>query len=149
MGNNITPVPFAMGELGNLRGKDISFGEANAIRFLALLLPNRRQVRMGMVYRSLIASSGAICVVGSLARRLSQTKWYPEGNRRVFGGQIPKSLRKLLRRSCAINGLPDGMYSAHSIRVGGATSLHCNGIPFEAIRRFGRWVSGCFKNIFT
>ena len=46
---------------------------------------------------------------------------------------------------CVTNGLPVGMYSAHSFRVGGATALHCNGVPFEAIRRFGRWLSDCFK----
>ena len=54
-------------------------------------------------------------------------------------------LTKLLQWICAINGLPSGMCSTHSFRVGGATSLHRNGIPFDAIRRFGRWVRDCFE----
>ena len=133
-------------EVANLGEKDITFGEADGVRFVTLLISRSKTDQDGKgVYRSLITSSGPLCVVKSLARWLTKMKWNPEGSKRVFGTQILRPLKHLLQWMCTINGLPVGMYSIHSFRVGGAASLHCNGVPFEAIRRFGRWISDCFK----
>lgn len=46
-----------------------------------------------------------------------------------------------LRRSATAHGLDPARFSPHSLRPGGATALFIAGVPFEFIRRFGRWAS--------
>ena len=51
------------------------------------------------------------------------------------------SYRKYFKRACAELGLADQVYVLHSLRHGGATSLHVRGLPIADILLRGRWVS--------
>ena len=42
-------------------------------------------------------------------------------------------------------GLEETEVASHSLRIGGATALHAAGWTDEAIRRFGRWQSDCWR----
>ena len=40
---------------------------------------------------------------------------------------------------------PTSDFASHSLRIGGATALFGTGVPFEEVRRFGRWASDCWR----
>jgi hypothetical protein len=54
-------------------------------------------------------------------------------------------LSAALDAAAADLGLPPGSLASHSLRIGGATALHAAGQTDEAIRRFGRWLSDCWR----
>jgi hypothetical protein len=52
-----------------------------------------------------------------------------------------EQLRKLIKRMASTLGLDPLLYSAHSLRAGGATDLFAAQVPYPTIKRMGRWTS--------
>ena len=50
-----------------------------------------------------------------------------------------------LKRAAGELHFPESDYATHSLRIGGATALFGAGVPFEEVRRFGRWASDCWR----
>lgn len=50
-----------------------------------------------------------------------------------------------LKKTAKAAGVLSGNYSAHSIRIGGATALSGGGADRLAINMLGRWISNCFE----
>lgn len=53
--------------------------------------------------------------------------------------------RALFYRAVQWLGLPAGVYSLHSFRIGAATEASCQELPPVVIQRLGRWQSGAFR----
>ena len=51
------------------------------------------------------------------------------------------SLRRLVKTTAASLGLDAALYSAHSLRAGGATDLFAAGLSYTLIKKAGRWKS--------
>ena len=54
------------------------------------------------------------------------------------------SFRSVLRKCFLHCNLDPGRYTAHSLRIGGATYAHSKNVPGEEIKRMGRWKSSAY-----
>ena len=50
-------------------------------------------------------------------------------------------MNKVLKLALQLLGMPERAWRTHGLRRGGATALLENGVPFDAIRLYGRWAS--------
>ena len=99
------------------------------------------------------------CPVRALIRRLKHVQRYSADTTLQLGsyfttkGQLrtvrPRTITNALRVAVSalhlhlINILPD-LVSSHSLRAGGATAMHINGVPEVTIQKMGRWSSDTF-----
>jgi len=75
-------------------------------------------------------------------------------SQRTWGGAMPMfmvggraldelTMNKFLKAACVRLGMP--VFTAHSLRVGGATAAMAAGVDPETIKVLGRWDSGAYK----
>ena len=155
------------------RAKDITFFDTNrdviphtaALKQLleassaTMRIDNQKNgTRGGTIHHSAIV--GRRCPIKALARRVHHIMNHPEGgpddiistffsttNRRFV--LTSASITKAIRTAAVAIGLdkkgfPTKSLSSHSLRAGGATAMHLNGISSSTIRKMGRWSSDTF-----
>ena len=109
------------------------------------------QARAGCT-RTVYASGLDLCVVEAYKmlreRREATGTWQPDDPLMMAPDGFILSreyLSDVIKRAAVRCGLNLEDYASHSLRKGGATALFHAGWPDEHIRRFGRWVSDCWK----
>ena len=56
-----------------------------------------------------------------------------------------KDVANILIQLALFLNLPHNLIKPHSLRIGGLTHLHLQGLPHEVIQKWGRWSSDMFK----
>jgi hypothetical protein len=109
------------------------------------------QARLGCVRRlrrtddPIDAVATIITMLGSrsnlTAATASDTLFELDSGRPVANTTITQELKDAAEEM----GLESARYATHSLRRGGATALNAAGVNTEIIRRWGRWLSDCWK----
>jgi hypothetical protein len=100
--------------------------------------------------RTAHASGGELCVVEAYKRlrRMRGRAWDSFGPlREAPGGWVASrgTISDTLKRAAKELNFPESDFATHSLRIGGATALSAAGVPYEEVRLFGRWISGCWR----
>ena len=100
--------------------------------------------------RTVHASGSELCVVEAYKqlRRMRGSTWDANGPLlEEPGGWIAsrEAVATALKKAAVELNFPASDFATHSLRIGGATALFGAGVPFEEVRRFGRWASDCWR----
>ena len=108
------------------------------------------QDRRGCTRTVYASESDDLCVVEAYKqlRRMRGSSWDTNGPLlQAPDGWIASrdAVASTLKRAAVELHFPESDYATHSLRIGGATALFGAGVPFEEVRRFGRWASDCWR----
>ncbi len=126
-----------VGELMRVRARDIAFPTDARMgaeyRVTTLAIPVAKTGRNQSV---IVRNPDVVALLRDAVARAVAAK---ARDAPLFRGGAP-GFRALFKRACAELGLSD-KYVPHSLRHGGATRLHLQGVPLEDIMARGRWAS--------
>ena len=127
-------------ELEGLQYRDISFGGAEGIKCVTILIrgPQTDQQKVG-VRRSLASATCDMCPVLTMAAWLDIIGWRPNSGGAPFRKNIADRVNRILKEIAAGNGIDASLLSPHSSSAGCAKTLYSAGVNPEDIQRWGRW----------
>lgn len=126
-----------VGELMRIRARDVAFpadarmGADREYRVTTLAIP---VAKTGKNQSVVVRDPDVIALLRGAVKAAGKARSAP-----LFRGGA-HAFRTLFKRVCAELGLSD-KYVPHSLRHGGATRLHLQGVPLEDIMARGRWAS--------
>ena len=133
-------------EIKQLRQKDVEVGLGNGRRKLTIFIyQSKTDQSQSGCFRTLVETGNIVCPVKAMIGFLNSFDWNCESDEKLFGEDIEKKVRTIIKRSATPNGLASKMFSTHALRSGGATAMYVRGTSVEHIRRFGRWASDTFR----
>ena len=132
--------------------KKLSFrGAQRALSMSIVIMGSKTDQARVWCTRKLDRAGLEIDVLDAVANMLQSRsdKWLSNPLRPLFelaSGEAVSGARILeaLKGGAADLGLDPRRYATHSLLWGGATTMVATGIPIEAIRQWGRWLSGCW-----
>ena len=136
-----------------IEGRRLSFRDAHLAHTMSLALRGSKtdQRRRGCTRRLNRTGQGidAVDAVASMLRARGD-EWLRNPFRPLFelesGKAISRSqVSEALKLGATALGLDPRRYATHSLRRGGITAMAAAGIPTEVIRRWGRWLSDCWR----
>ena len=141
-------------ELINLRRCDLSFAETPVRHAIILLKPLKKGPEQAPVPMLIAEGDGSgACAYTALQRlvvtdpvpanELSRTPLFRENGRAVSGITLTQWVQGIV--VAAGEGSDGRLFSARSMRVGGATELHAAGANELTIQLLGRWSSDCAR----
>ena len=127
---------------------DISFEQEGSLKLKVVLRHSKTDQRSKASMLTIEGHDiGQLCPVKAMLQYIEcRTPW--EGMLfRHFGGEplSPQHFTSKLREGLRVLGLPALNFSAHSFRIGAATSAAMMGMTDDQIKSMGRWRSNAFK----
>ena len=136
---------LSIGELGNLRMRDVRIEVEEGKLYLALFLGGGKtdQYNQGE-FKRLEEVGGLLCPLAALVRYFKTISWGPSSNRKLFSPGTRERLASMMKTAASVNRIDPSRIGAHSLRSGGANAMFVAGYDSEAIKRWGRGKSDTF-----